>query len=60
MRLVAIVARVGASVDTAGLFSPRPLAKGAEDGQDQPLGGAGGSGGDVSGSWVASANNGGS
>jgi hypothetical protein len=37
MRLVAIVPRVGASVDTAGLFSPRPLAKGADDGQDQSL-----------------------
>jgi WD40-like Beta Propeller Repeat len=38
MRLVAIVARVGASVDTTGHFSPLPLAKGADDGQDQSLG----------------------
>jgi hypothetical protein len=40
MRLVAMLARVGAVVDTAGLFIPRPLAKGGQedDGQDQSLG----------------------
>ena len=60
LHLLAMLARLGAAVDTAGMITlPFSERRGRRRCQDQSLGGAGGSG-DVSGSGVGSASNGGS